>query len=279
MKIKTRRRIRRTFESGLLFIVTVFFVYPMYWMVKSAFTSDSELYFHPFALLPSRPTLDHFATLLQNQYLGTYFENSIIVAVGSTAVVIVVASLGGYSLVRMKYPGRDLISSSFLFTQMVPSVLIIIPFYVIMSRLGIINSLLSLIVAYMTFSLPIAIWLMKSYFATIPVEIEESALVDGCSRLGVIFRVVIPLSAPGIVATAIFSFLGAWGDLIFAYTLVNKQSLLTVPAGLAQYVSGTYSDYGGLLAFSFLASIPPLLLFAFVLKYYVAGLTAGAGKG
>jgi len=277
LKQGTRQRLRRGLETALLAIVALAFAFPLLWMVKTAFSPTASIY-DPAQFLPTSLTLYNFQQLAIDPYMVTYFKNSFIISSVEAVTVVVIGSFAAYSISRLRFPGRDLMAAFTLFTQMIPSVLIVIPFYLIMNSLGLLNSYLGIILADMTFILPLCMWLLRAYFSTIPAELEEAASLDGCGKIQTIFRIILPVSAPGLAAVAVIAFLLTWGELLFALTLVSNEALKPVSAALAGYSSQVYSDYGPMMAFSLLACIPPVVLFAFVLKYYVTGLTAGAVK-
>jgi len=205
--------------------------------------------------------------------------NSAVVSSATTVLSLILGAIGGYNLARFQYRGKGFIELLILSTQMMPGVLLIIPIYVVFLNLGLLDSLVGLIIAYTTFSLPFCVWMLRSYFMGIPVELEESAMVDGCGRLGAMWRITLPLSLPALVATSMFAFVLAWDELVFAVALTNGQDVRVVAAGLSGFNTGYTIPTADLMAASAVSTIPVLLLFLFTQRYLLSGLTAGAIKG
>lgn len=274
----------------LVVVLLTVILFPFYWMFVSSLKPTEEIMTGSPTLLPIHPTLSHYMDLFNPAALyggwergGRFFlifiRNSLVVAGGSTAISLLLAILGGYSLARFRYKGRELIAGSMLFIYMFPGILLIVPIYELMSKAHLLDTYLSLILVYVTFSAPLCVWLLRSFFETIPVEMEEAAMVDGASRLGAFFRVMLPLAGPGIVTAATFSFITAWGEYMFASILIFTDTMKTVPTGLAMYMGYQYIEWGMLLTGSVVAVIPVLLLFLPLANLFLKGLTAGAIKG
>jgi ABC-type glycerol-3-phosphate transport system permease component len=260
---------------GLVAVV----LFPFYWMVVSSFKTDQELFELTPTLVPRTPSLGFYERLMVGTPFVRYFLNSTIVALTTTAIVIVVATLAAYSLARFQFRGREPFALSMLVGQMFPSVLLAIPLFVMLSSLQLLNSYTGLVMAYITFALPFCTWMLRGYFMTVPLDLEEAAMIDGATRLGAMTRITLPLAAPGIAATAILGFLLAWNEYLFAAVFINRDELKTLPVGLSGYISPWFVDYGVLMAGSVMASIPVVIFFILVQKYIIAGLTAGAVKG
>ncbi len=279
LQVKTRS-IETVLVYGLLAIFSIVMLFPIAWMISSTFKSRADLFVLPPQWIPLHPTLANFQKVLGYEAIRTYALNSIVISTATTALCIILASLAGYSLSRYRFPGRDSIMIFLLATQMFPLVMFLIPLYRLWNQLHISNTLLSLILTYLSVALPLTIWLMKSFFDTIPVDLEEAAMVDGCSRWGALWRVVFPLAAPGIMASGLFAFLVSWDEYMYTFTLISDDKLRTLPVGLVLRYFGQFSyDWDQIMTLSLLMSLPIMLLFTVFQKYLLQGLTAGAVKG
>ncbi|MCC6169269.1 MAG: carbohydrate ABC transporter permease [Caldilineaceae bacterium] len=260
-------------------VVLVVVLFPIYWMLLTGIKPKSEIYLPIPTLWTSNPTLDNIRSLFNRTPFPVQMRNSLFVSTVTTAISIVVSSLAGYSLSRLHYPGRDFFSSAVFFIYLIPGMMTLIPLYVFLSRLGLLNTLYSLILAYLAGSIPFAIWILKGYFTTIPTEMEDAALVDGCTRLQALYKVILPLAAPGIVACAIFAFTLSWNEYLLAMLFINSREMWTLPVGLAGLVYGDVFLWGEIMIGAFLMSLPVLVLYVVAQRFVVAGLTAGAVKG
>jgi len=260
-------------------VVLVVVLFPIYWMLLTGIKPKSEIYLPIPTLWTSNPTLDNIRSLFDRTPFPIQMRNSLYVSTVTTVISIVVSSLAGYSLSRLHYPGRDFFSSSIFFIYLIPGMMTLIPLYVFLSRLGLLNTLYSLILAYLAASIPFAIWTLKGYFTTIPTEMEDAALVDGCTRLQALYRVILPLAAPGIVACAIFAFTLSWNEYLLAMLFINSREMWTLPVGLAGLVYGDVFLWGEIMIGAFLMSLPVLVLYVAAQRFVVTGLTAGAVKG
>ncbi len=256
-----------------------FALFPLYWLLKIAVTPDRLLYTEGVALWPSETTLANFGFVLLHSDFPAFFRNSVIVSLVTAAVVTLVASAAGYAFSRFRFRGKAALVFLLLLTQMFPVVMLIAPIYRLMTPVGLTDSLAGLILTYTAFNVPFAVFLMQSFFAAIPKELEESAMIDGCTRFQALVRIVCPLTLPGMGATLGFVFTAAWSELLFALMLINSEERMTFPVGLLTFVSKFSVDWGQMMAAGVLALIPACLFFAFVQRYLVQGLTAGAVKG
>jgi multiple sugar transport system permease protein/raffinose/stachyose/melibiose transport system permease protein len=226
------------------------------------------------------PTLKHFDNVINNSAFLTFFKNSMFISVSTTLVALIISIFAGYALSRfVRFRGVQLFSVAMLLSQMIPGVLLLIPLYLTMKNLHLLNSYMSLILAYTTFTVPLCTFYMKSFFDTIPIEMEESAEIDGCSRLGIIFRILLPVSLPSLVATSLFAFLNAWNEFLFGFVFINDESHRTLTPGISLFRGQFQTDWGSLMAASVLCVIPVVLMFIFMQRYLIEGLTAGAVKG
>jgi ABC-type glycerol-3-phosphate transport system permease component len=277
-------RLRRGWTKALLVYGTVAFylvvvLVPIYWMFRSSISENAEMYGVAIQLVPSKFTLAQFEAAIGKWQFGLYLQNSLIVALITTFLTVVMASLAAFSLVRLRYPGRNALARSILFVYLVPSGLLFIPLYILMQRLGLLNSQLSLIVTYQTFAIPFCTWMLIGYFKGIPPEMEEAAQIDGASRLQSMMLVLLPMAAPGLVAAAVFTFTLAWNEFLFALVFITSESFRTLPVGLAGLIRGDIYLWGPMMAGSVLAAIPVMVLYTLANRMLVQGLAAGAVKG
>lgn len=264
--------------AAILFYLT-FALFPLYWLLKIAVTPDKLIYSDGTRLWPSEFTLSNFtAVLFQTDFLS-YFTNSLVVSLGTAGLTTVFAAGAGYAFSRFDFGGKKIIIAVMLITQMFPLLMIIAPIYKVVASLGLLNSLTSLIVVYTAFNIPFATFLMQSFFDGIPKDLEEAAMMDGCSRFQALRKVIFPLTLPGLGATLGFVFTAAWSELLFALMLISKNDTMTFPVGLLTFVSKFSVDWGQMMAAGVLALVPSCLFFIFIQRYLVQGLTSGAVKG
>jgi multiple sugar transport system permease protein len=257
----------------------LFALFPLFWLIKIALTPDRLLYTEGVRLWPSQMTWANFDFVLLQSDFPAFFANSVVVSLGTALAVTIVASGAGYAFSRFAFPGKYLVVFLLLLTQMFPLVMLIAPIYRLMTPLGLTDNLLGLIVTYTAFNTPFATFLMQSFFDGIPKELEESAMIDGCTRLQALWRVIFPLTLPGMGATLGFVFTAAWSELLFALMLINSEENMTFAVGLLTFVSKFSVDWGQMMAAGVLALIPACIFFAFIQRYLVQGLTSGALKG
>jgi multiple sugar transport system permease protein len=256
-----------------------FAAFPFLWMASTAFKVSHEIFATPPTLWPRTFTLANLERLFAETRFVTYFFNSLKVAAATMALTLAVSVPAAYGLTRYRFAGREQIAGTILFTYMFAPIMIIVPFYVMVRWLGLNNTHLGLVLAYTAFCLPFTLWLLRSFFQAIPVDIEEAAIVDGASRVQVIVHVVLPLVLPGVVATGILTFILAWNDYIFARVLISADELKTLPVGIADLYNASVVDWGMIMAAGLLVIAPVLGVFVFVQKYMVAGWGAGGVKG
>ncbi len=263
----------------LTVLILVVVCFPLYWMLITSLKPLDEIFDVPPTLFPAQSTLTNYVNLFRITDFGRLFLNSLKVSTGTTILALLVATLGAYSLTRFEYPGRELFSRTILFAYMFPGVLMIIPLVVIFSQLRLTNTHSGLILANTTFALPFSLWVLRSFFQGIPLDLEEAAMIDGAGRLGAFLDVVLPQAMPGIIATGIFTFIWSWNEYLFALILISTESLKTLPPGMMNFISATNIDWGLVMAASVLVTLPMAIVFMFVQKHLVTGIGAGGVKG
>lgn len=248
-------------------------------MISTSFKPLQEIFVFPPTFLPENATAANFARLFEQTRFLTYFRNSVFVTLTTVVLTITIGSAGAYSLTRFKFVGREKIANLILFTYMFAPIMIVIPFYVLIKKLGLANTHAALVMAYTAFCLPFSLWLLRAFFQSIPLALERSALVDGASRFQAVVYVILPLALPGIIATSIFTFILAWNDYIFVRILITSDELKTLSVGIADLYNATVIDWGMIMAGSMLITVPVLIFFVFLQRYLIAGWGAGAMKG
>ncbi|MDP1989992.1 MAG: carbohydrate ABC transporter permease [Syntrophales bacterium] len=277
--VRHERRTDAIVSYGLLTFSVIFALFPIAWMLSTSLKSEAEALRLPISWIPKQFTLKAYGDMWTLKPFATYFWNSIVVS-GVTAVLsTVVGALAGYGFSRFQFRGRTSLLAFFLATQMISGVLVIGPYFQILAALELYNTLTGLIIAYVTICLPFAAWMSKGYFDSIPKEMDEAGLVDGASRLQIFVRIICPIALPGTVSTLLFAFLLAWQDLLWALCLVSIDERRTVTLGVAFLVGEFVIQWPMLTAASLIGSLPTILLYLFLQRYYVEGLARGAVKG
>ncbi|WP_439544917.1 carbohydrate ABC transporter permease [Sandarakinorhabdus sp.] len=254
--------------------------FPLVWMLLTSIKPAVELFSRTPKWLPEAVTFEHYTRVLTDTPFLKYFGNSMILAISTTVLVILISVLGAYSLVRFKYRGRETLATLVLFTYLLPSVVLISPLYLMLVNLGLANTLASLVAAYMTFALPYALWLLRSFMAGIPEDLESAAMVDGASRMGAFIDVVLPQALPGIISTALFTFILAWNEYLYALVLVNSDEARPLTTGVMNMLISAFNiEWSLLMAASVMMSVPLVILFAFFQRYLTSGFGAGGVKG
>jgi ABC-type glycerol-3-phosphate transport system permease component len=253
--------------------------FPLYWMVLTSIKPDREI----IQAIPTFFTwdahLDAYQRLFTQTRFLTYFMNSITVAGGATLLTIAVAVLAAYAITRFRFRGRELVARTMLFTYMFAPIMIVVPFYIMMRSAGLVNSHLGLVLSYTTFSLPFSMWMLRSFFQSIPLELEEAAMIDGASRPRAVVLIIVPMALPGVIAVSIFTFIVAWNDYLFARVLIGTDNLKTLPVGIQDLYESTITDWGMVMAAGVMITIPALVFFVAVQRYLISGWGAGAIKG
>ncbi|KGM32714.1 carbohydrate ABC transporter permease [Inquilinus limosus] len=264
--------------GGGLLGLAVLVLLPFWFIATGSIKAPQEIIARVPTLLPQSFTLRHFDRLLGASDYPRYLGNSLLVGLGSTVITVLLSVLAAYGFYRLRFPGRDLLFRAVLVAYAFPGILILIPLYGMMSQAGLIDTPAALVIVNVTFASPFAIWMMCSFFASIPVELEEAALIDGASRLAILLRIMVPLATPGIASVAIFAFIASWTEYLFASVLILSDANRTLPVGFAGIIGQYQIDWGLLLAGATLATVPVVLLFGIVGRWFIAGLTAGAVK-
>jgi multiple sugar transport system permease protein len=258
-----------------------FALFPFYWMLVTSLRSNAEIYdvTKLSFLVRQGPTLQHYGTLLARTQFPTWFWNTLLVSVVTTVISVLISTAAAYGLIRIPFRGSTAFSIGIFITYLIPPTLLFIPLSRVVTTLGLSDSRLSLIVTYPTFIVPFCTWLLMSYFATIPKELEECAIVDGATRWQALIKIVLPVAIPGVVTATLFSFTLAWGELIYAMTFIASGTLKTLTAGtVAELIRGDVFYWGPLMAGALLASVPVVIAYGFLMDYYVSGLVSGATK-
>jgi len=274
--------LRRLSLTGALYLgsatLLVLCGIPLAWMLFTSLKPSSDLFAYPPRLLGNY-TLANFRNLITETYFVTYLRNSVVVAGVTVLLDIVVATLGAYSLTRYRYPGREFLANMTLFTYMFAPIMIIIPVYILLKQFNLANSHLGIILAYTSISLPFTLWLLRAFFQSFPVELEQAAFIDGANRFQSLVYVVIPQALPGIIATSVFAFVVVWNDYLFARILLTDPLLQTMPVGLQNIYESTIVDWGLLMSGAVIVTIPAVIFFLIVQRFLIQGWGMGAVKG
>lgn len=276
---RARPRLQSLGLDLLAILVVGMLIFPVIWLYLTAFKPGSEMFRGPFAILPTEITFANFARIWSAVGFQSAFRNSLLVAAASSLIVTLAGFGAAYSLSRFRYRLRPVFSGAILAVQMLPGIIIVVPLILILRQLHLTDSLLGLTIAYLLLGLPIAVWMLKGYMDDIPPELDEAATLDGASPVQVLWQVIMPLMAPATVAVGAFAFLLAWGEFLFALSLLTSTEVRTLPLAL-QAAFGQYTiDWGMLTAGGVIISLPPAILFLFFQRYLVGGLTTGGVKG
>jgi multiple sugar transport system permease protein len=261
---------------ALMFLWTAI---PFYWMFVTSLKHDKEIYGYEATLIPEKPTVANYITIIKDSPYLLFLRNSTVVAVSSTLLSIIIASLGGYAIARLNFPGRALLARLLVCTYLVPGSLLFIPLFAIMSMLHLLDSLSGLTIAYLGADVPFCTWLLMGYFRSVPVELEEAALVDGCNRVTALIRVVLPVCLPALVVVTFFSFTRSWNEFLYAYVFTSTNKARTITTGLVNFMSADVFYWGPLMASTVISALPPVIMFLLLQRWVVKGLTLGAVKG
>src|SRR5262244_1282852 len=279
IRTSTQRRALRGLGNGALVLMVLWTAIPFYWMIATSLKPDKEIYGYEATLIPQQPTLANYVTVFRETPYLLFLRNSIIVATGSTFLSMVIACLGAYAISRLNFPGRSLLARGLVFTYLVPTSLLFIPMFAMMSALRLTDSLHGLIIAYLGFDVPFCTWLLMGYFKSVPFDLEEAARVDGCNRVGALVRIVLPMSLPALVVVTFFSFTHAWNEFLYAYVFTSTTSARTLTTGLVNFMSQDVFFWGPLMASTVMSALPPVIMFLVFQRWVVKGLTIAGVKG
>lgn len=263
----------------LVVLVIVYSLAPYVWTVFTSFKTERELYQFPVTYVPRRPTIDNYVQVFTQNPFGRFLLNSTVVSVTSTVICLVLAALAAYAFARLNFPRSRVLLIAVLIVAMVPLITVIVPLYILIRNLGGLNTYSGLIAPYITYSLPVAIFILTAFFREIPRELEEAALLDGCTRLSTLWRVIAPLSAPGLITAGVIVFIQTWNEFLVALTLTSTPAVRTITVGIALYRGEFTFPWGVISAAVILATIPIVALIVFGQRLIIRGLTAGAVKG
>jgi multiple sugar transport system permease protein len=285
--MRSRRLIRKILLFALTIPLLAFIYFPILWLFSASISTRSELLSVPPHWIPQHPTLKNYLDILLpgassseiSRTMAITLVNSLKVASAVTVICLVVGALAAYALVRISFRYNQPIMMGILGTRMIPEVSLIVPLFILATRLQLIDKPVVLIITYLTFSLPFAIWLLAAFFQTIPVELEDAARIDGCSRIETLFRIIMPISTPGLVSTALFVFLLAWDEFFYALIFTNTLAAKTAPVAISEFVGRYVTDINAMMAGGMLVALPPVLLAVIFQRFIVSGLSAGAVKG
>jgi len=279
LSMTASRRLVKGIGNVILLLMLLWTAIPFYWMVATSLKPDKEIYGYEATLIPQNPTLVNYATILLDTPYMLYLRNSVTVAVASTLLSVIAASLGAYAIARLNFPGRALMARGLVVTYLVPGSLLFIPLFALMSTLRLTDSLTGLTLAYLGADVPFCTWLLLGYFRSVPVELEEAALVDGCNRISALIRIVLPLALPAIVVVIFFSFTRAWNEFLYAHVFTSTNQARTITTGLANFMNEDVFFWGPLMASTIISAILPVAMFLILQRGVVKGLTLGGVKG
>lgn len=281
--ISTRKKVHRglfgdTVSYVYLTALSIVAIFPMCWILLCSVKGRGELIGDPTSIIPKTFTLEHYKAVIQGLGFGTNILNSVFIALSSTLITVSIASLGAYAIVRFFPRFGKVMTRVLITTYMFPPILLAVPYSIIMGKLGLTNTRLGLIIVYLSFSVPYAIWLLVGFFQTVPLEIEEAATVDGANKMVVFLRVVFPIVSPGIVAVAIYTFINAWNEFLYALIMINSSDKMTVSVALKALEGQEVLDWGTMMAASAIVVVPSVVFFILIQKKIAGGLAQGSIK-
>ncbi len=277
--MRTTLQVRRTLTIAISVAVLLLIVIaPFYWIFSSSIKAPQEIIAREPTMIPQSFTMQHYDKLLGSSDFPTYLLNSIIVAALTMTITVLLSTSASYGLYRVRFPGRDMLFKVILITYVFPGILVLVPLYDMLTKIGLVDSRWALVVINVTFAAPFAVWMLQAFFKSVPYELEEAAALDGAGRLRILLRIVLPLTVPGIASIAIYAFITSWTEYMFASILIISDANRTLPVGLAGIIGQYQVDWGLLLAGATVTTLPVLLLFGLVGRSFVEGLTAGAVK-
>jgi ABC-type glycerol-3-phosphate transport system permease component len=273
----------RTLATVIAYVILItlllFALAPVALMIGTSFKPNVEIFQVPPRWLPRAPTLANFQKVIFNSGIPRYAMNSLIIAALMTFTALVLGTLAGYGFSRFKFRGNRALSLFMLLGQLIPLIALIVPFFQIFDAVGLLDTKIGIALAHLTTALPLVTWMSASYFSTIPVELDEAAILDGCTRMQALWKVILPVAVPGIISIALFAFLMSWNEFVLASVLTNTDSSKTLPIGLSEFATMFAVDWGSTMAAAFLMTVPVVAVFLLFQKQFVSGLSAGAVKG
>jgi multiple sugar transport system permease protein len=275
----SERRRHAVLAYAVIAVLLVVVLFPFYWMTVTSLKSEGQMRSLASMFWPDPAVLDNYRQLLRQTDFTTWVGNSVTVAVSSTVLATAVGTLGAYGLARLRFRGRGVMASAVLITYLVPPSILFIPLYAQIRALGLADSLAGLIAAYPSFTVPFVTWLLMGYFESIPVDLEEAALIDGATRWGAFWRIMVPLATPGVLAAALYAFTQAWNEFLYALVFITDVKQRTLPVGLSTFITGDVYGWGYLMAGAVLTTLPVIAAYIYLQKFMVEGLTAGSVKG
>ncbi len=278
-KLTFKRVVGKILFYALVFVIAAYALLPVLWGLSTSLKSEVEVYSLSPSFIPAKPTLDNYRQVFGDADMMAYLRNTVIIAISSTIISVMVAIFGAYGFSRFKFPGRAGLLYSILFTRVLPRVCLLVPFYITLSNMKLVNSYRGLVLVYLIIGMPITIWLLKGYIDALPEEVEEAAQIDGCNSLQVLFKIVVPMVAPALASISMFAFILAWNEFLFPLLIAKDTSTRPISVGLAFYIDEVGIQWGPMLAASIVMSVPAIGVFSFAQKYIIAGLSEGAVKG
>ncbi|MDK1029518.1 MAG: carbohydrate ABC transporter permease [Anaerolineae bacterium] len=278
--LKLKRIAQRIVLYGLMILAVFWAVFPLFWVLISSVTPDIETYSFERTFLPKNPTLDNYISLFKITPFAVWMRNSAVLSTVTTVVVVLLSSMTAYAMSRFRYKSFKIIAQLTLLAYMMPAIILVVPIFFLLFRLNLINSMLGLLLVYIGTRLSVGLWMLRSYFQGIPIELEEQSMVDGATRFQAFWKIILPQAFPGMISTAIFTFSVTWQEFLFASILIFNSRNQTVSGGVATFISEDWIySWGTLMAAGVMISLPLVLLYAFMQKYLVAGWGGGAVKG
>ena len=270
-----RDRVYKAVFLVVVSVTTVVLVFPFYWMLTNALQSGAARFAYPVRYLPDNWAFRSFGTVLTTTPVGRWLLNSFVVSAAASAVALVIGSWGAYAISRFRSRGVRAVSYLILATQMMPPVVLMIPLFVIVRQMGLVDTLYSLVLANAVFTLPVTTWMLKSIFDSIPVELEEAGMIDGCTRMGILWRITVPIAIPGFIAAGLFAFIASWDEYMFARTVITTPRYWVGTIGIVSFIGEWQAPWDQINAAAFLFTLVPVVLFLLVQKYFVVGIAGG----
>ncbi len=278
MSYQLKKKLYNLLIYTLHIFVALIITFPFFWIVINSIKPRAEIYSYPVNYLPQNITFEHYEQIIGMDF-EIFFLNSAMVGIGTGLLAVLISIFPAYASARFDFFGKKPTMISILFAQFFPQIVFVVPFFIMLNRFGLMNSRLGLIISYLPFTTPIGVWMLRSFFIGLPRELEDAALVDGCSNFKVFYKIYLPLTLPGLSSVMIYAFLFSWQELMFAMSFLSRESVQTLPVFLTFFMGEYQIRWGPLFAVSTIATIPPVVIFTLLQKYFISGLTGGAVKG